>query len=1063
MIEFGPFRYDAATRILYRGTEEFILPPRLVAVLESLLKRPGTIVPRDEVLASAWQGAFVGENSLTRAVSELRRLLGDDPRQPTFIQTIPRRGYRFIAEVSGPLGATAPIPAPSGESTSEGVATDLRLREGTIVGGYRLVDRIGAGAMGEIWRARDVELERDVAIKAIPGRLAGDAAVVERFRREARLLAAVNHPNIATIHGVEESDRRRFIVMELLDGDTLQQRLESGPLPLDDALDVALQTAAALEAAHARGIIHRDLKPANVVVGPERRVKVLDFGLAKELRPPTPDTSLYPVGPTNNGALIGTAPYVSPEQARGQPPDKRSDIWAFGCLVYELLVGRRAFERDSVADTMAAILNEEPDWEQLPVASPEGVRRLLRRCLAKDPAHRIHNIADARIELEETLSLPGRDAQAPIQPPPAPRLPAATAAEPGGWPRVLPWLVAGLTLVTAIVAFWASSIGGGVRHFTITLPAQQTLPGAMTPPLTLAPDGSAVVFVAQNAEGSSQLYYRLMDGLEARPIDGTDDARSPFFSPDGRRLGFVKGSHTIYQLSLPDGRPQKVGDPPGLPLGLAWGPDETIFFAVPQGMMTVPASGGIPSFVPGLGENAGAIAWPQFIAGERMLLFTRRSRESTIVTFDLDRKVEQTLVRGAGVGQARYLSNGVLVYAQGGQLFAKRVDLGGESDLRAGTLVGTDLFMPLVADFRVGYFGVSDNGALVYAAKPAEELESRLVMVDAGVSGVNEELLADAPGGRFRGPRVSPDGDRVVALLHFEDGTTELRVYDVGQQAVLYSRKMELPGVAHPVWEREGNSVIVRGVAAETAALYRIDLGGRTPREVVLDTKRQVFPEAFHPDRNLLAFDQGFSTGFEIWLLDLDRESAVEPLTPEHGLRASLRFSPSGRHVAYMSGELGRFNVFVEPFEPTGEKLPVSTDGGAQPLWSTDGETLYYRNGRQVMSVDINTDPELTHSKPEVLFSGLYDLSPGYLHNYDLLPDGRFVMVSSREPRTHLNVKLDWLDELEALPGTPGSGYATYGLVLLPLIAAIVAMAFYSTGRSRNRSARLPDDNQPLR
>ncbi|MBW2453370.1 MAG: protein kinase, partial [Deltaproteobacteria bacterium] len=401
MLEFGAFRYDAESRVLSRDQAEIHLSPRVLAVLESLLKRPGEIVAKEAVLESAWEGAFVGEDSLTQAISQLRSALGDDPQRPIYIQTIPKRGYRFIAEVSAPLRSKGPIPQPVSDESE-----DHTLVAGTKVGNYELLSHIGAGAMGEVWRARDVQLQRDVAIKVVPKDLAGEATVIERFRREALMLAAVNHPNIAAIHGVEEADGQPFIVMELLEGETLQERLQQGPLSIDESLEFAAQIARALEVAHDAGIIHRDLKPANIMLGPGNHVKVLDFGLAKDANASDGSASVDPTLLTESGLLIGTAAYMSPEQAAGRPVDKRSDIFSFGCILFEMLTSRRPFPGDSVSEIVAATLKDQPDWELLPASTPVTAGALLRRCLRKNPDRRLHDIADARIEIEEALDEP---------------------------------------------------------------------------------------------------------------------------------------------------------------------------------------------------------------------------------------------------------------------------------------------------------------------------------------------------------------------------------------------------------------------------------------------------------------------------------------------------------------------------------------------------------------------------------------------------------------------------------------------------------------------------------
>ena len=407
VFRFDPFEFDPAAGLVYRGDEETLLPPKAAHVLQLLLENAGQLVSKDELLETIWEDAYVTESSLTDAISLLRRVLGDDTRDPTYIQTLHRRGYRFIGSVADRGAPDPDAESEAAPSVEPGLPQEGGLKVGDRLGNYEILGILGAGAMGTVYRARDTTLERDVAIKLLAGDFAGDPERLGRLEREAKLLAAVSHPNIAAIYSLEEANGIKFPVLELVEGETLDQRLRSDRIKVDEALELARQIASALEAAHEQGIIHRDLKPANIKLTPTGQVKVLDFGLAKALAvqvfgahvSDSPTESVTIMG-TRRGSIVGTAAYMSPEQAKGQEADRRADIWSFGCVLYEMLTGRRPFEGDTVSDTIAGVLEREPDWDALPNETPRAARRVLRRCLSKDPDRRLHDIADARIALE---------------------------------------------------------------------------------------------------------------------------------------------------------------------------------------------------------------------------------------------------------------------------------------------------------------------------------------------------------------------------------------------------------------------------------------------------------------------------------------------------------------------------------------------------------------------------------------------------------------------------------------------------------------------------------------
>ncbi len=541
---------------------------------------------------------------------------------------------------------------------------------GRRLGVYQVLSPLGAGGMGEVYKARDTKLGREVAIKVLPPVYVRDPEWVARFEREARMLAALNHPNIATIHGLEQSEGAHYLVMELVPGETLAERLRQGPLGIEQALRIGSQIAEALEAAHEKGVMHRDLKPANVKVTPEGRVKVLDFGLAKayaaEGAQDISQAATLTALPTEEGRILGTAAYMSPEQARGKPVDKRTDIWAFGCVLYELLTGKRLFRGESPTDTVAAVLEREPDWQKLPPATPSKIRDLLRRCLQKDASRRLRDIGDARIEIEEAVSAP------------AVALPTSSVTIPNGarnfwqtrWAPVA--VLIAVAILSAGIGFWYRKPvrnEGPVARLTITFPASQQLASLETHSVAISPDGTNLVYAASE-QGVSQLYLRPIGSLEARLIPGTEGGSAPFFSSDGRWIGFFAGAK-LKKIPVAGGPAITLCDSP-TNHGGDWGPDGSIYFAPQEisGIWRVSADGGTPEPVTTLDRQGGETAhlWPQILPGGKAILFTAWTGpgmdEDYLAIQTLGTSRHRILVRGAGGGY--YSPSGHLVYVRGG-------------------------------------------------------------------------------------------------------------------------------------------------------------------------------------------------------------------------------------------------------------------------------------------------------------------------------------------------------------------------------------------------------------
>lgn len=1025
MIAFGAFRYDSASGLLYRGDEEILLPPRVVAVLESLLKRPGKIVPKDDLLASAWDGAFVGEDSLTQAISQLRRVLGDDPQRPTYIQTVPRRGYRLIAAVSEPLrGELEPVGPDGQRSGARSLTPGLRL------GRYEVVARLGAGAMGEVWEARDTELDRTVAIKVVPPELGADPRVMERFRREARMLAAVDHPNIATIFGVEEEDGTRLIAMELLQGETLEERLHEGPLPIADALAIALQVAEALEAAHERGIIHRDLKPANVVVGDMGRVKVVDFGLAKITVPrvhPVSEASAIEgeadsdaseadqeslgsaAAPhdapdlTASGVILGTARYMSPEQASGQALDKRTDIWAFGCVLLEMLSGRPAFPGD-----LAAAIRAEPEWDRFPSNVHPHLRHVVRRCLEKDLRARWHDIADVRGELE-TIRADPRGAT----------LPSSSAAAAG---LPIAWMTAGIAaaLVVGAIAggilapgpgaptmreslrYWITDEDGDHDQLVVTAGAGIDM--------RLSPDGSELVYLGRR-EGTRLLYRRSLGSGVTTALPRTDGATQPFFSPDGRWLGFFSEG-TLERMQFPAGAPIGVVDLGGNPSGATWLADDTIVVGMRQtGLVRIAASDGDRETltVPDPQRGDTAHNWPEALPGGAGVLFTALHgpdlANARIAVWSADAEDWSIVLDEEGYN-ARYVTSGHLIYGRADVLWAvpfdaERLQVTGNPEQVLDDRVVTK---PQGAQA----FAVSSNGTLAFAPSYVRTDEQLVWMVRDGT--LIEPV--GAPVYRYRGPDVSPDGKRIVVGV---DGKAFMYNIENGSLEVLPGADRNSFSLT-PSWSPDGSTIafILGG-----SLLYTVPADGSGSAYLVWESPVYIWgPPKWSPDGEFILVNTLVAeSGSDVWRVSLD-DGQPAPYLQGPGDEAWPAFSPSGSWVAYSSSESGRSEIYARPFpDSAGGRVQISVGGGAKPLWF--GDEVFYRRDEQVWSVRIEetaTDLEiLGHEQLPVVLPYEGSVTVGYDYDYDPV-NGRFLVVRPviENPGPRIHVVVNWFAEIAA-------------------------------------------------
>jgi serine/threonine-protein kinase len=878
--------------------------------------------------------------------------------------------------------------------------------------------------MGEVYQARDTKLGRDVAIKVLPELLSKDEERLARFEREARVLASLNHPNIAAIYGLEDSDGVQFIVLELVDGETLAERIARGPIPIDEALPLFKQMADALEAAHEKGIIHRDLKPANVKVTPEGKVKVLDFGLAKALAGDSTarDQSESPTitrDGTVTGVLLGTAPYMSPEQARGKSLDKRTDIWSFGCCLYEALTGKKTFQGETVTDTIANVVKSEPDWDKLPAVTPWRVRDLLARCLRKDPTQRLRDIGAARLDVEDALS----DADSVA-------LPSLGESKPRRiWPQIIAATLLG-GLVVGLVAWGISRLEttppARVKRVTVRLPPTDELALVqMTRSVEISPDGSHLAYFGARND-VYQLFLRPMDSVEAEPVLGSVMAGRPFFSPDGQWIGFHSRDRRLKKAPIVGGPPVTICDSPGYIFGATWGPNDTIFFARDKaGIWSVSANGGEPQPV-ATAESEDMerdYRWPYVLPNGKTILATDWSgeggSEARVVAISLKTGEVRTLVEGGM--DARYTTSGHLIFKRAGSLVTVLFDLENLETLGPPVSV---LEQMRTTSMGFADYSFSRDGTLVYVTHE-EFPPGTLARV-----GRDEASHSFAEGQRFFNPRLSPDGNRLLISILEDGDKTNSWIYDLARDTltrVTFEEQQNISDNAPAIWTPNGEKVTF-GTTRENdrqMQTYWISADGRGQAERLTpsgDHRRG--PASWSPDGKVLALvESPPASGMDIWTLSLEAEPKLQPFLQTDFWELQPMFAPDGRWIAYASNESGQNEVYVRPYPGPGEKIQISTHGGIQPVWSRDGRELFYfqgagfRSGNELMSVPVELGPTFTAGQPEVVLEGDFEKGPGFWSNYDVSPDGKsFYMVKrTTEPPREIHVVLNWFEELKRL------------------------------------------------
>ena len=913
---------------------------------------------------------------------------------------------------------------------------------GTRLGPYEIVAPLGAGGMGEVYRARDTKLDRAVAIKILPESFAQDPERLARFEREAKILAALNHPNIAIVHGFEEANAIQALVMELVEGPTLADRITQGPIPLHETLGIARQIADALEAAHDRGIIHRDLKPANIKLRPDGTVKVLDFGLAKVLTGDgngsvaTPlshsPTITSPAMVTGVGMILGTAAYMSPEQAKGKPADKRSDVWAFGCVVYEMLTGARAFKGDDVSDTLAAVLRGEPDWRALPARTPASIRRLLRRCLEKDRKRRLADAADARLEIDDALMSPAPDAQTDATP--EPDVPM--------WRKAMP---AAAVIIVGLAAGYGGwmlkpSAPRPVTRFAITLTQSDTFPSGRNW-VALSPDGTRLAYTANN-----RLYLLARDQLTATPIAGGQttevaSARNPFFSPDGQSIGFWEAGQ-LKKVSVSGGAPVILCALSPPPYGATWATDNTILYADgATGIWRVSGNGGTAERIITLDPGQRAHG-PQLLPDGRTVLFTLAPSaswdEAQIVVQPLDGGTRKVVISGGTDG--RYLPTGHLVYALGETVLAVPFDTTSLSTTSGPVPIVESVRRQMGAGSANAQFAVSSEGTLAYV--PPEKAASALRTL-AWVDRQGREEAIPAPPRAYRQPRISPDGTRLAMVFPDDKQNVDIWVWDVaGRSRIRVTTGPNFDG--EPVWTPDGQRLLFTSIRTGEFSLYWQAANGTGIAERLIELTRQntALP-AISPDGRHVVLRESELGSSYIAIVDLGsdrgrqaspiRAGQSKPLVKTEFEESNAEISPDGRWLAYQSNRSGTFEVYVQPFPDVANDLwQVSTAGGTEPVWARESPELFYRAlDGAVMRVSITPGATWKASAPMQLFPATsYTLaSPtagGAVRTYDVSPDGRrFLMMKNSDAPNQTStapriiVVQNWLfDELKRLAPT---------------------------------------------
>ncbi len=927
----------------------------------------------------------------------------------------------------------------------------MPLGRGARLGVYEVVGAIGAGGMGEVYRARDTKLGRDVALKVLRAEFAADSERMARFEREAKVLASLNHPNIASIFGFEDSGGVHALVMELVEGQTLAERIDepgtrgagprgaglkagatqagaAGAMPADEALPIAKQIAEGLEYAHERGIVHRDLKPANVKITPDGVVKILDFGLAKAIEGETPagDISSSPTlthSATQAGTILGTAAYMAPEQAKGKAVDRRADIWAFGCVVYEMLTGKPAFSGETVSDILAAVIRAEPDWTPVPASTPAAIRKSLARCLQKDAKQRLQAIGEARIAIEEAQAGAAEDSGSLA----APAIAAKTIP---AWRRALPWAVAGLGIAAAVIApillrTSRQTAKPSPIELSLDIPSGQQLITGAGPAVVVSPDGSRIAYAAGTA-GNGQIYVRAMDKSEAVPLEGAQGS-SLFFSPDSQWIGFDGIDGKLEKVSVFGGAPVVLCDASGS-RGASWGKDGTIVFTASftSPLYRISAAGGTPEPLTQLDKGRYEVTqrWPQILPGDKEVLFTASADNNNfdhawVEAASLATGKARVLVQNAYFG--RYLSSGFLTYVSGGTLFAAPFDL---KDMK---LTGTA--MPILQNLRSrltngsAQISFSKTGTAVYIAGATFGAKITVGLFDR--KGASTPLIQHP--GDYLALAFSPDGKR----LALQTGTNNISVYDLAR-GTLTALTFPPAGCVEPIWTPDGKMITCSRTTNGLGISWLPSDGAGNLKPLTPGFGYFQIPTSWSPDGRTLAYFEFSPQGgcCEILTLPVSASGQAGKAKPyfsggAHNGGSYPQISPDGHWMAYESEESGTPQIYVVPFPSSPGKWQVSATGGLYPRWSKAGHELFFLGSGPsglgaLVEVPYAVEGNSFHvGKPQVLFQGFVLLQTNYTP-YDVAPDGKhfamLVEAQGKSPGPVLpTVVVNWSSRVERL------------------------------------------------
>jgi len=875
----------------------------------------------------------------------------------------------------------------------------MAILKGKRLGPYEILSAIGAGGMGEVYRARDTRLERIVAVKILPDHLSDRAELRERFDREARTVASLNHPHICTLHDIGQQDGTDFLVMEYLEGETLAERLKKGSLPLQQVLQYSIEIADALDKAHRKGITHRDLKPGNMMLT-KSGTKLLDFGLAKLRQDAAPGGPLSQLptaneGITAQGTILGTLQYMAPEQLEGKEVDARTDIFAFGVVVYEMATGKKAFEGKTSASVMAKILEvDPPPMVSLQPMTPPALDRVVKKCLAKDLEKRWQDASDLCDELKWIAEGSGQIAAISVAGPKSKNL-----------GKTVVWAAAVIVacLIVGVVAWiFKPAPAKPVIRFAMSLPPGQLLQ-TIRPSIAISPDGTRLVYAAGQSYVTTQLYVRALDSLEALPIPGTEDGTTPFFSPDSQWLGFF-ADNKLKKVSVSGGAPVILADA-AAPEGASWDSQGIIAFAplITGPILQVSDKGGNPQPLTRLVKGEAVDILPQLLPGRRGLLFysatTPTALNATLTAQSLVTGERRELLQVRGPTSLGYASTGHLVYEQGTNLMAVPFD--------TQRLVLTGAAVPVIEGVREFQFSFSSTGSLAYVPGSVQARQLKLVWVDRR----GTEQAVPAPPHNYVLPRVSPDGKRVAAGI--EEADNQIWLYDLSRDTLT---RLTFEGNANvdPLWTPDSKRIVFKGAQNR---LFWQPADGSGPAEEL--TKAELYsnnvPGSFSQDGQVLAF-MGNNPNFDLYTLPLrDGKPQLFLQTPSN--QTAPRFSPDSRFIAYASDESGRFEIYVRPYPGPGGKWQISTEGGTEPVWNPKGRELFYRNGNKMMAVDVTTQGTFSAGKSKVLFEEPYVPTPRSFPDYDVSPDGqRFLMLKvsdqSQAP-AQINVVLNWFEELK--------------------------------------------------